>query len=46
MLLIYKKCKGALAEWSKALVLGTSQKWRGFEPRRHHFFIKFFKIQN
>ena len=23
-----------MAEWSKALVLGTSQKWRGFES--HH----------
>ena len=25
---------GSVAEWSKALVLGTSQKWRGFES--HH----------
>ena len=26
--------EGSVAEWSKALVLGTSQKWRGFES--HH----------
>ena len=26
--------EGSVAEWSKALVLGTSQKWRGFESHR------------
>ena len=28
--------KGSVAEWSKALVLGTSQKWRGFESHHCH----------
>ena len=28
--------RGSVAEWSKALVLGTSQKWRGFESHHCH----------
>ena len=30
------KDRGSVAEWSKALVLGTSLKRRGFESRRCH----------
>ncbi len=26
-----RRMRGSVAEWSKALVLGTSQKWRGFD---------------
>ena len=35
---LYKRTlyKGSVAEWSKALVLGTSQKWRGFESHHCH----------
>ncbi len=29
--------QGSVAEWSKALVLGTSPKGRGFESHRYHF---------
>lgn len=28
-----------MAEWSKALVSGTSQKWRGFEPHYCQIFF-------
>ena len=31
--------QGSVAEWSKALVLGTSQKWRGFESHRCHEYL-------
>ena len=30
----HPNCTGSVAERSKALVLGTSQKWRGFESHR------------
>ena len=32
--LTFLEYKGSVAEWSKALVLGTSPKGRGFESRR------------
>ena len=34
--------EGSLAEWSKALVLGTSPKGRGFESHSDHVFLYFF----
>ena len=36
--------KGRVAEWSKALVLGTSQKWRGFEshPCQNLFYTQWY----
>ncbi len=39
------RMRGSVAEWSKALVLGTSQKWRGFESRRCQipFFLLIFR---
>ena len=33
--------QGSVAEWSKALVLGTSPKGRGFESHRCHTFFFF-----
>ena len=36
--------KGSVAEWSKALVLGTSQKWRGFESHRCQNFFYIFQF--
>ena len=33
--------RGSVAEWSKALVLGTSPKGRGFESHRRHYFFVF-----
>ena len=35
----HEELRGSVAERSKALVLGTSQKWRGFESHRcqYHF---------
>ena len=32
-----EKLADDVAEWSKALVLGTSSKERGFKPHRRHF---------
>jgi hypothetical protein len=34
----------SLAEWSKALVLGTSPQGRGFEPHSCHFFFGLFLV--
>ena len=33
--------EGSVAEWSMALVLGTSQKWRGFESHRCQYLLSF-----
>ena len=41
--------EGSLAEWSKALVLGTSPKGRGFESHRcqiHFSFVILFILTN
>jgi hypothetical protein len=35
---------GDMAEWSKALVLGTNPKGRGFEPHCRHEIITFAKL--
>ncbi len=33
-----------VAEWSKALDLGSNLRWRGFKSHRHHNFDKFIQI--
>ena len=41
-----KVTTGSVAEWSKALVLGTSQKWCGFESHLCQAFFKFFRAHS